>query len=34
MNSLWGPFLLWNVGCAGRVLLQMLTDFAPMSLTR
>ena len=29
MNSLWAPFLLFNVGCAGRVLLQVLTDFAP-----
>ena len=29
MNSLWAPFLLLNVGCAGRVLLQVLTDFVP-----
>ncbi len=29
MNSLWAPFLLFNVGCAGRVLLQVLTDFVP-----
>ena len=29
MNSLWAPFLLINVGCAGRVLLQILTDFIP-----
>jgi len=29
MNSLWAPFVLFNVGCAGRVLLQLLTDFAP-----
>ena len=29
MNSLWAPFLLFNVGCAGRVLLQILTDFVP-----
>ena len=29
MNSLWAPFFLFNVGCAGRVLLQILTDFAP-----
>jgi len=29
MNSLWAPFLLFNVGCAGRVVLQILTDFAP-----
>ena len=29
MNSLWTPFLLFNVGCTGRVLLQVLTDFVP-----
>jgi hypothetical protein len=29
MNSLWVPFLLFNVGCTGRVLLQVLTDFVP-----
>ena len=29
MNSLWAPFLLFNVGCAGRVSLQILTDFVP-----
>ena len=29
LSSLWGPFLLLNVGCAGRVGLQLLTDFAP-----
>jgi hypothetical protein len=29
MNSLWLPFILFNVGCAGRVLLQVLTDFLP-----
>lgn len=29
INSLWAPFLLFNVGCAGRVLLQVLTDFVP-----
>ena len=29
MNSLWVPFALLNVGCAGRVLLQVLTDFEP-----
>jgi len=29
MNSLWVPFLLFNVGCAGRVVLQVLTDFMP-----
>ena len=29
LNSLWAPFLLFNVGCAGRVILQILTDFVP-----
>ena len=29
MGSLWGPFLLLNAGCAGRVLLQVATDFVP-----
>jgi hypothetical protein len=29
MNSLWAPFLLFNIGCAGRVLLQVLTDSMP-----
>jgi len=29
MNSLWAPFLLFNAGCTGRVLLQVLTDFVP-----
>lgn len=29
MNSLWGPFLLINLGCTGRVVLQVLTDFIP-----
>jgi len=29
MNWLWAPFFLINVGCAGRVLLQILTDFVP-----
>ena len=29
MNWLWAPFLLFNVGCAGRVSLQILTDFVP-----
>jgi hypothetical protein len=29
MNSLWAPFILLNLGCAGRVLLQVLTDFVP-----
>ncbi len=28
-GSLWGPFILLNVGCAGRVILQILTDFIP-----
>ena len=29
MNSLCAPFVLLNVGCTGRVLLQVLTDFVP-----
>ncbi len=29
MNTLWAPFVLFNVGCAGRVALQVLTDFIP-----
>jgi len=29
MNSLWAPFLLFNVVCTGRVVLQILTDFVP-----
>ncbi len=29
LNSLWGPFVLLNIGCAGRVFLQILTDFIP-----
>ena len=29
ISRLWGPFLMLNVGCAGRVVLQILTDFAP-----
>jgi hypothetical protein len=29
LDALWGPFLLINLGCAGRVGLQILTDFAP-----
>ena len=29
LGRLWGPFILLNVGCAGRVLLQVLTDFIP-----
>jgi hypothetical protein len=28
-SALWGPFLLLNMGCAGRVVLQILTDFIP-----
>jgi hypothetical protein len=27
ISSLWGPFILINLGCAGRVLLQVATDF-------
>ena len=29
VSRLWGPFILLNVSCAGRVLLQVLTDFIP-----
>jgi len=29
MNSLWAPFLLINLGCTGRVVFQVLTDFVP-----
>ena len=29
MNSLWVPFILINLGCSGRVVFQVLTDFAP-----
>jgi len=29
VSSLWGPFILFNLGCAGRVVLQVLTDFIP-----
>ncbi|HLK31957.1 MAG TPA: NnrS family protein [Terriglobales bacterium] len=29
LDQLWGVFLLINLGCAGRVGLQILTDFAP-----
>ncbi len=29
VSHLWGPFILLNVGCAARVLLQVLTDFIP-----
>lgn len=28
-TSLWGPFILLNAGCAGRVILQILTDSVP-----
>ena len=29
VSSLWGPFVLLNVGCSARVLFQILTDLAP-----
>ncbi len=29
VSTLWGPFVLINLGCAGRVVLQILTDFIP-----
>ena len=29
ISSLWGPFILINTGCAGRVVLQVVTDFVP-----
>jgi hypothetical protein len=29
VGSLWGPFILLNVGCAARVFFQILTDFVP-----
>ncbi len=29
ISSLWGPFLLLNVGNAGRVILQLASDFTP-----
>jgi hypothetical protein len=29
LTSLWGPFILINLGNAGRVLLQVLTDWSP-----
>jgi hypothetical protein len=29
MNSLWVPFVVINAGCTGRVVFQMLTDWAP-----
>ena len=29
ISPLWGPFILLNAGCSGRVVLQILTDFVP-----
>jgi hypothetical protein len=29
LTSLWGVFILLNVGCAGRVALEILTDLGP-----
>jgi hypothetical protein len=29
LSPLWGPFILVNAGCTGRVLLQILSDFVP-----
>ena len=29
LSPMWGPFSLLNVGCAGRVLLQVLTEVIP-----
>ncbi len=29
LTSLWGPFILLNAGCAGRVLLEVFTDWLP-----
>jgi hypothetical protein len=29
LSALWGPFILLNIGNAGRVTLQILTDFIP-----
>src|SRR5690348_849746 len=29
LTALWGPFILLNAGCTGRVLLQILTDWNP-----
>jgi len=29
LTSLWGPFILLNAGCAGRVILEILTGFVP-----
>ncbi|HUY12757.1 MAG TPA: NnrS family protein [Terriglobia bacterium] len=29
ISSLWGPFILLNVGCLGRVVLEVLTDHLP-----
>ncbi|HEV2388083.1 MAG TPA: NnrS family protein [Candidatus Acidoferrales bacterium] len=34
LTRLWGPFLLLNLGCAGRVALEVLTDFAPRAAYR
>jgi hypothetical protein len=29
ISSFWGPFVIFNIGCVGRVGLQILTDFVP-----
>jgi NnrS protein len=29
ISGLWGPFILINAGCAGRVVFQIFSDFAP-----
>ena len=29
VSGLWGPFVLLNAGCMGRVALELLTDFVP-----
>ena len=29
ISGLWGPFILINAGCAGRVVLQIFSDFVP-----
>ncbi len=31
LTSLWGPFILFNIGNTGRVLLQVLTDWYPQA---
>jgi hypothetical protein len=31
LSSLWGPFIVFNVGNIGRVTLQILTDFIPQA---